>query len=131
MTTTTTTKKRPLKIEDCHCVLCGKVWMDGINEAMEEGATPGFWLTESESVDGPVCDGCDGKYLKLDEDTGEFVVRPGAEREVRKRVSHIERRAARFRAGVTRAAVNQAARRGPGRRRKKAAPAARKRQPWE
>ena len=78
------------KIRDCHCALCGKIWFGGIDEAIEEGATPDFWIGDKNFCDDPVCDVCSSKFLSYD--GGDYAVKSGFEREVFERVDSIERK---------------------------------------
>lgn len=56
------------------CVLCG-AHMPDIQQAIELGWHPDFWDDE-EHCDGPVCPQCQAAYLTLEEESGEFVLKP-------------------------------------------------------
>lgn len=110
----TTVRKLP-EIRDCHCALCGKVWPDGVEEAIEDGASPDFWIGERNYIDDPVCAACCGSLLwNGSGGEGELEPKPGKTQDVLRRLSLIKRRSERFKAGAARLSDVRRERRGLG-----------------
>ena len=56
------------------CALCPAVMPDDLNQAIDLGWIPSYWDGEV-SCDGPVCPDCLEKYLTLDHESGELVLK--------------------------------------------------------
>jgi hypothetical protein len=59
---------------DLTCAICGKAMSADIEQAIEEGWQPSFWIDEAHST-GPACADCSAQYL-CDHDN-EPILRPG------------------------------------------------------
>ena len=64
----------PRQKSDTKCALCPAVMPDDLNQAIDLGWIPSYWDGEV-SCDGPVCPECLEKYLTMDHESGEFVLK--------------------------------------------------------
>ena len=78
--------------DELHCALCGRIWTGGVDEAVEDGAAPDFWIGDENLNDDPVCAECCAKFLTWETDSGELEARPGTEAEVRERMRVVRSR---------------------------------------
>jgi hypothetical protein len=60
--------------DDLACFFCGAT-KKNVEEAIASDWSPSFYIGEEEQ-DGPACADCCGKYLVLEEDAGELVLKP-------------------------------------------------------
>ncbi len=64
----------PRQKSDTKCALCPAVMPDDLNQAIDLGWVPSYWDGEV-SCDGPVCPECLEKYLTMDHESGELVLK--------------------------------------------------------